>query len=93
MELEIVGRHRAMGDAEATVCLFEKVLAADKEGAVVKMLGGRTGETYLPPNLSAAQIENLPSTPGVYYFYGSEGKDRVCRKGNQSETAGSQPFQ
>ncbi|MBC7901912.1 MAG: GIY-YIG nuclease family protein [Gemmatimonadaceae bacterium] len=72
--IEIIGRHRAMGDAEATVCLFEKVLAADKDGAVVKMLGGRTGETYLPPNLSAAQIENLPATPGVYYFYDRKGK-------------------
>src|SRR5579871_2459988 len=38
------------------------------------MLKGKSREQYLPPNLSADQIEQLPYTPGVYYFHNEKGK-------------------
>jgi DNA polymerase-3 subunit epsilon len=38
------------------------------------MLKGKSREQYLPPHLPVAQIEQLPSNTGVYYFYNNAGK-------------------
>jgi DNA polymerase-3 subunit epsilon len=38
------------------------------------MLKGRNKEQYLPPHLPVEQINALPPTPGVYYFYNAAGK-------------------
>jgi DNA polymerase-3 subunit epsilon len=67
-------RHRAMGDTEATVELFERILANDSMNQVALMLRGRNKEQYLPPNLPAPEIEQLPRLPGVYYFYNQKKK-------------------
>jgi DNA polymerase III subunit epsilon len=74
LEIPILNRHRAGGDADATVILFEKILARDGQGAVRQMLHGRSREQYLPANLPSEQIANLPYTPGVYYFHDQKGK-------------------
>jgi DNA polymerase-3 subunit epsilon len=73
--IPILNRHRAGGDADATVILFEKILRQDSQGAAVRqMLHGKSGEQYLPPNLPAEQIASIPYTPGVYYFHDQKGK-------------------
>ncbi len=72
--ISLENRHRAGGDADATVILFEKILAADRQGAVRHMLHGRSREQYLPPNLPSEQIYSLPYTAGVYYFHDQRGK-------------------
>ncbi|HET7000456.1 MAG TPA: exonuclease domain-containing protein [Puia sp.] len=74
LEIPIVNRHRAGGDADATVILFEKILKNDSQGAVRQMLYGKSREQYLPPNLPAEQIASLPYTPGIYYFHDQKGK-------------------
>jgi DNA polymerase III subunit epsilon len=74
LDIPIQNRHRAGGDADATVILFEKILSNDHAGAVRQMLHGRSREQYLPPNLSADQISALPYMPGVYYFHDQKGK-------------------
>lgn len=66
--------HRAAGDAHATAKLFTLLCEKDAEGEVLKMLKGRNREQYLPPNVPVEQLDNLPSTPGVYYFYNQQGK-------------------
>jgi DNA polymerase-3 subunit epsilon len=38
------------------------------------MLRGRNREQYLPPNLSVDQLEQLPYSPGIYYFHNQKGK-------------------
>ena len=38
------------------------------------MLKGKNKEQYLPVNLPAEQIEQLPQVPGVYYFHDQKGK-------------------
>ncbi|MFL5808277.1 MAG: PolC-type DNA polymerase III, partial [Flavisolibacter sp.] len=60
LEIPIQNRHRAGGDADATVILFEKILKNDRQGAVTQMLYGKTREQYLPPNLPVEQIASLP---------------------------------
>jgi DNA polymerase III subunit epsilon len=74
LDIPIQNRHRAGGDADATVILFEKILRKDTQGAIRQMLQGKSREQYLPPNLPAEQIGSVPYTPGVYYFHDQKGK-------------------
>ena len=74
MEIVINNRHRAIGDVIATVALFEKIQANDVNGELVKMLRGKNKEQYLPPNLDAGFVNQLPGSPGVYYFHDEKGK-------------------
>ncbi len=74
LQVTINNRHRALGDVLATAEVFEMLLTHDEEGIIHKMLKGRNKEQYLPPNLPAWQVEQLPLTPGVYYFHDSKGK-------------------
>lgn len=67
-------RHRAGGDALATADLLAMILANDTEGVIQGMLKGRNSEQYLPPHLPVEDVGELPSDPGVYYFYDAAGK-------------------
>lgn len=66
--------HRAGGDALATADLLAMILAKDTQGVVKDMLKGRNSDQYLPPHLPVAELEQLPSGTGVYYFYNANGK-------------------
>lgn len=70
-ELDIVNedRHRARGDAMATVQLFERLLDI-REGRTATPLG-ETRLSRMGPeaNLHKEQIDQLPRDTGVYYFY------------------------
>lgn len=72
--IEIENRHRAGGDAEATVVLFQKLLANDRKGAIGVSLNRNSKEAILPPHVPSANFEALPGTPGVYYFHDQKGK-------------------
>ena len=71
--IRIPNRHRAGGDAEATVKIFEILLQRDDGGAIVKALKRNSGETILPPNLPRQEFIKLPAKPGVYYFHDAHG--------------------
>ncbi|MEO8721878.1 MAG: exonuclease domain-containing protein [Ginsengibacter sp.] len=72
--IEIEERHRAAGDAEATVKLFHYLLQQDINGHVERMLKSCSKEQFLPPNVSSIEVWKLPSLPGVYYFHDKKGK-------------------
>lgn len=74
LDIPIKNRHRAGGDADATVILFSRLLGWDKEGVIPEMLRKNSGEQQLPPNLPKSDFEQLPSRPGVYYFMDKTGK-------------------
>lgn len=74
LEIRLDNAHRAFGDAAATTELFIRLLQADNKGHIRQMLKGKNKEQYLPPQVPAEQIEQLPSLPGVYYFHDSQGK-------------------
>ena len=74
LDIPIPNRHRAGGDVDATVLLFEKILQAGGMDHVRSMLKGKSREQYLPVHLPAEQLERLPQAPGVYYFHDQKGK-------------------
>ncbi len=79
LALPVENRHRAGGDATATVKLFEHYLANGGEVHVEQMLRKSSADQWLPLHLTKTDILKLPSGPGVYYFHGE--KDRVIYVG------------
>ncbi len=72
--IPLTDRHRARGDAHATMLLFHKLLRAPDADIVFKsFLNARTQESTLPPALPKAEFEKLPQSPGVYYFKDAKG--------------------
>ncbi len=72
--ITIYDRHRAGGDSEATVQIFQLLLQNDKEQHIQKSLQRNSKEWILPPNVPKEHFDQLPYTPGVYYFHDKKGK-------------------
>lgn len=72
--IQITNRHRAGGDAAATVKIFDLLLKRDRDSYILKALKKNSGETILPPNLPKEEFDRLPAKPGVYYFLNSRGQ-------------------
>lgn len=70
----IENRHRAGGDVDATVQLFEHLLVNGAMPHIQQSAKKRTAEQSLPPHLPKEEVEKLPYTPGVYYFHDQKGK-------------------
>lgn len=66
--IPINGRHRAKGDAEATVELFRRLLERDDNFTINSFLNPRSRQATLPPLLDKIVVDKLPETFGVYYF-------------------------
>jgi DNA polymerase-3 subunit epsilon len=71
--IQLENRHRAGGDADATVTLFRLLLQHDKKEVINTSLKRNSKEQTLPPNVPKAHFDALPSSPGVYYFHDSKG--------------------
>lgn len=65
LNIKIDGRHRAAGDALATVKLFEHLLETDST------LGHLNSSKFY--NIDATVIKSLPEESGVYYFHDQHG--------------------
>lgn len=65
--IQITSRHRAAGDALATVKLFERLLHVDPTLSQIPTDG-------LHPLLDRSVFSKLPSNAGVYYFHDENGK-------------------
>ncbi len=75
LDIPLTDRHRARGDALATVLLFQKLLRTEGAPEVFKkFLNARSQEITLPPSLPKTVYEDLPNKPGVYYFKNAQGK-------------------
>jgi DNA polymerase-3 subunit epsilon len=66
--IEIAARHRAKGDAEATVELFRRLIKRDQKFTINSFLNAKSREATLPPLLDKQVVDNLPERHGVYYF-------------------------
>ncbi|MFC5270069.1 exonuclease domain-containing protein [Adhaeribacter terreus] len=76
-------RHRAIGDAEATAKLFDKLIKLNEKAVsgsedVVtesqKALKNEVKTSLLPPAIKKEQVDALPDKPGVYYFHDEKGE-------------------
>ncbi|GAA3649911.1 exonuclease domain-containing protein [Flavivirga jejuensis] len=75
LNIDINGRHRARGDAEATVILFKKLLDTENAETVFNdFLKKHSKEGTLPPHLPSAVFNKIPSKAGIYYFKNKKGK-------------------
>ncbi len=79
LKINIENRHRAGGDAKATVKLFEYMLENGAQDYIDQMLKRTSAEHWLPMNLDKQVIDKLPPKPGVYYFHNS--KDKIIYVG------------
>lgn len=67
--IKIEDRHRALGDAAATVKLLELLLATDVESKFLHIeLRDGLDISKLPPQINHNEIEMLPDEPGIFYF-------------------------
>ncbi|MGO3181606.1 MAG: exonuclease domain-containing protein [Aequorivita sp.] len=64
-----LNRHRAEGDVDATVILFQRLLSLDENSETINtFLNPRSKQATLPPHLPAEQIDELPEDAGIYLF-------------------------
>ncbi len=74
-------RHRANGDAMATVKLFKMLLAKDLDKVIVKDAIKVEQKSKMASNLNSI-IEEMPSDTGVYYIHNSDGDIIYIGKSN-----------
>lgn len=82
INIDLQMRHRAIGDAEATAKLFDKLIKINESTVsgtedVVKessdRLKNEVKASLMPPNIKKELVDSLPEKPGVYYFYNEAG--------------------
>ncbi len=75
VQIPLTDRHRARGDARATVTLFQKLLETpNSKGVVQRFLNARNQEATLPPHLDKTVLERIPYQSGIYFFHDQQGK-------------------
>lgn len=67
--ISLNGRHRAAGDALATVELFKILMTNDEDG----LIDPRKASAKLNSNVPIDVLTELPTETGVYYFYNAVG--------------------
>jgi len=71
----IENRHRALGDAEATVKLLDIILKQNTSKKHIEIeLNHGIDPAILPPNITLGELEKLPEEAGVFYFKDSNDK-------------------
>jgi len=61
-------RHRAMGDAEATAILFDKLIEKDTDQLIFQSTLKKTREHRLPTHINDEDYLKLPESAGIYLF-------------------------
>ena len=83
INIDLKMRHRAIGDAEATAELFDRLLKINQKELTPseetqkesKMaLSNAVKTSLLPPAITKEQVNALPDAAGVYFFYDSDGQ-------------------
>ena len=83
LNIPLSDRHRARGDAHATVLLLERMLHTEGAKPVIEgFLNSRSQEATLPPALSKVNFDSLPTSSGVYYFKNAKEKIIYVGKAN-----------
>jgi DNA polymerase III subunit epsilon len=87
-------RHRAKGDCDATVTLFQRCLSLDPDYEVItEFLNRKTGAAYLPPHFRNSDFEKLPTETGVYFFKDKDGRPLYIGKAKNIKSRIKSHFQ
>jgi DNA polymerase III subunit epsilon len=70
--IPVTDRHRASGDAKATVKLFKLLLSKDVKKEIISSLVKKEIKSGLSPKLLDI-VESLPSKTGIYYIHNENG--------------------
>lgn len=89
--IPVSDRHRANGDALATVKLFKMLLNKDSDKKIIKQAVKVEQKSKLAPNLKDI-IEELPSETGVYYIHDADGNIIYIGKSNNIRKRITQHF-
>jgi len=68
--LEIVARHRALGDADLLLQFWRVCEKTFGQARLLEAVNQLVGSASLPPNINQSDIDAIPDTPGCYIFYG-----------------------
>ncbi|WP_335976210.1 exonuclease domain-containing protein [Gaetbulibacter jejuensis] len=89
--IPVSDRHRAAGDAMATVKLFKMLLTKDLEKFIVQDAIQVEAKSKLKPSLKRI-IDELPNSTGVYYIHNEDGEIIYIGKSNNIKNRISQHF-
>lgn len=89
--IAISDRHRADGDAKATVKLFKMLLNKDLKKEIIKQSVKTVQKSRIASNLKSI-IEDLPSETGVYYIHNNVGNIIYIGKSNNIRKRITQHF-
>ena len=78
-------RHRAFGDARATVEVLRILLDRD-ENLIREEVRKELKTAAHPPNLRKDVLDELPNKVGIYYFHGEDGEVLYVGKSNNIRT-------
>jgi len=86
LNIQISDRHRAAGDAAATVKLFEMLL--NQKNGYGNLFSEKQAlkELRFNPLLDVAKLQTLPEEPGVYYFHDEHGNILYIGKSKNIKT-------
>jgi DNA polymerase-3 subunit epsilon len=84
--IPLVNKHRAEGDATATVKLFEMLLHKDSSKEIFKNTIKSIDNRKIANRLIRI-LEDLPSKTGLFYFYNKRGKVLFINKSNNIKKA------
>lgn len=72
--IEVANRHRAMGDAKATLALFQRIQSEYPEPAALVSEFQTEQQIALPPKVNLEVYSRLPQTYGVYRLLDERGQ-------------------
>ena len=80
--LHVTERHRALGDAQLIWQFWQRIHDEHAVDAIEEAMARLLSRPTLPSRLDALQIDAMPSTHGVYLFYGENGLPLYIGKSN-----------
>lgn len=84
--IELIGRHRAGGDALATSKLLD-LLLQKSNADLSKFITTEINPSFLHPALDLDQVEELPNKTGIYQFFNEQGELIYVGKAKYVRTA------
>jgi len=82
LNIENVSRHRATGDAFATVKLFEKLMENGGRDIYSSIIKEPVEEMQLPDCIRPEVMNKLPTKPGIFYFMDKSDEVLFIGRGN-----------